>query len=327
MPPTQHVNHGIELTERKSAQFGTREIMESQPSDLDLESDGSDDHEDTTRSTNIDRHDMERMGKRWPAYDEPSTPLTMVRPGKQQVLVRHFRPMATFSFVAMATSVWEFGIFSMNQGLIDGGRAGLIWSTVVHAVGFVPIVLSMAEMSSIAPTAGSQYHWVSEFAHPRWQKVLSYYTGWISTMAWQAGNAVGVFLTGTLIQTIILENNNDYAFPSWHGSLLVMSNIVFTVAANILLTRYIPRVQTAFFVLHILAFFAVLVPICVNAPKASASEVFTGFANTGGWSSTGFAVLAGQLSAIYMMCGTDSVSTTSSGNLISVLTHFYRHQI
>jgi choline transport protein len=244
----------------------------------------------------------------------------MVRSGKQQVLVRHFRPMATFSFVAMATSVWEFGIFSMNQGLIDGGRAGLIWSTVVHAVGFVPIVLSMAEMSSIAPTAGSQYHWVSEFCHPRYQKVLSYYTGWISTMAWQAGNAVGVFLTGTLIQTIILENNNDYAFPSWHGSLLVMSNIAFTVAANILLTRYIPRVQTAFFVLHILAFFAVLVPIIVNAPKASASEVFTEFTNTGGWSSTGFAVLAGQLSAIYMMCGTDSVSIKFSGSSAHLLT-------
>ena len=206
----------------------------------------------------------------------------------------------------MATSVWEFGIFSINQGLIDGGRAGLFWSTIVHAVGFIPIILSMAEMSSIAPTAGGQYHWVSEFAHPKWQKILSFYTGWISTIAWQAGNAIGVFLTGTLIQTIILENNSDYAFPAWHGSLLVMSNIAFTVAANILFSRFIPRVQTAFFVLHILAFFAVIVPICVNAPKASAIDVFTDFENTGGWPSMGLALLAGQLSAIYMMCGTDT---------------------
>jgi choline transport protein len=141
-----------------------------------------------------------------------------------------------------------------------------------------------------------------------------------------AGRALSGARSFTLIQTVILENNNDYAFPSWHGSLLVMSNIVFTVAANILLTRYIPRVQTAFFVLHILAFFAVLVPICVNAPKASASEVFTGFANTGGWSSTGFAVLAGQLSAIYMMCGTDSVSTTSFASLDMFLTLVPRHR-
>ena len=154
---------------------------------------------------------------------------------------------------------------------------------------------------------GGQYHWVSEFAHPKYQKQLSYLTGWISTMAWQAGNAVGVFLTGTLIQVIILENNPDYVFPAWHGSLLVMANILVTIVGNIYATRYIPRVQTLFFVLHILAFFCVIIPICVLAPKASAKDVFTGFENTGGWSSTGFATLAGQLSAIYMMSGSDSV--------------------
>lgn len=234
--------------------------------------------------------------------------------------------MATFSFVAMATSVWECGIFSMNQGLIDGGHAGLIWTTVVHLVGFIPIVLSMCEMASIAPTAGSQYHWVSEFAHPSYQKVLSYYTGWISTMAWQAGNGIGVFLTGTLIQTIVLENNNGYAFPAWHGSLLVISNIGFVTAANILLSRFIPRVQTAFFKLHILAFFAVMVPIYINAPKARAAEVFTGFENTGGWSSMGFALLAGQLSSIYMMCGTDAVCVPLANCKRSVLTTFTRHR-
>lgn len=126
-------------------------------------------------------------------------------------------------------------------------------------------------------------------------------------MAWQAGNAIGVFLTGTLIQVIILENNPNYMFPAWHGSLLVMANIAVTVTGNIFATKFIPRVQTLFFVFHILAFFGVIIPICVNAPKASASQVFTDFENYGGWSSTGLAVLAGQLSAIYMMCGTDSV--------------------
>ena len=219
--------------------------------------------------------------------------------------------MSTFSFVAMATSVWEFGIFSVTQGLVAGGRAGLFWTTVIHAVGFVPIMLSMAEMASIAPTAGGQYHWVSEFAHPKYQKWLSYLTGWISTMAWQAGNAVGVFLTGTLIQVIILENNPNYAFPAWHGSLLVISNILFTVAANIHLTRYIPRVQTLFFCLHIMAFLAVIIPICVFAPKASPEQVFTEFKDFGGWGSLGLATLAGQLSSIYMMAGADSAAHIS----------------
>jgi choline transport protein len=52
---------------------------------------------------------------------------------------------------------WEFGIFSITQGITDGGRAGLIWMSVIHAIGFVPVVVSMAEMASIAPTAGGQY--------------------------------------------------------------------------------------------------------------------------------------------------------------------------
>jgi choline transport protein len=59
----------------------------------------------------------------------------------------------------------------------------------------------------------------------------------------------------------------------------------------------------------------------VNAPKASAAEVFAGFENTGGWSNMGLAVLAGQLSAIYTMCGTDSVSNTLSQKPELVLTH------
>jgi choline transport protein len=120
-----------------------------------------------------------------------------------------------------------------------------------------------------------------------------------------------VFLTGTLIQTIILENNPNYAYPAWQGSLLVIANIAFTIVANIRMTRYIPRVQTLFFVLHILTFFAVMIPICINAPKASASDVFTKFENRGGWSSVPFATLAGQLSAIYMMGGTDSAAHLS----------------
>ncbi|KAK6430602.1 hypothetical protein LTR95_013241 [Oleoguttula sp. CCFEE 5521] len=270
-PPSIERENGLEMHDRKVPQVGEGAVTHNHDGSKEAAYDV--DEVDATKSTSADRFQMERMGK-------------------DQVFVRHCKPMATFS-----------------QGLVDGGRAGLIWSTIVHAIGFIPIVLSMAEMASIAPTAYSQYHWVSEFAHPKVQRLLSYYTGWISTLAWQAGNAIGVFLTGTLIQVIVLENNPDSfadTFPNWHGSLLVIANVLITVIGNIFLTRYIPRVQTAFFVLHILTFFAVMIPICINAPKASARDVFADFQNLGGWPNMGVAIMAGQLSAIYMMCGMDS---------------------
>jgi choline transport protein len=43
---------------------------------------------------------------------------------------------------------------------------------------------------------------------------------WTSTLAWQSGNAIGIFLVGSLVQTMILINDENYAFPAWHCTLL-----------------------------------------------------------------------------------------------------------
>lgn len=71
MPAPGLLSHGIELTERKSVQFENREILIPLPSDTDRSSEGSYDHEDASKSTNVDRHNMERMGKQsiLPALD------------------------------------------------------------------------------------------------------------------------------------------------------------------------------------------------------------------------------------------------------------------
>jgi hypothetical protein len=48
------------------------------------------------------------------------------------------------------------------------------------------VVLSLAEMESMAPTSGGQYHWVSEFAPANCQKILSYASGELSSSAKRA---------------------------------------------------------------------------------------------------------------------------------------------
>lgn len=104
----------------------------------------------------------------------------MQRMGKEQQLVRHFRQLSITSFVALATVAWELGLFLLSPGLINGGRAGLVWNTLWSFIAFGPIYLSMAEMASMAPIAGAQYHWVSEFAPAgRIQKIASYITGFV----------------------------------------------------------------------------------------------------------------------------------------------------
>ena len=73
----------------------------------------------------------------------------MRRMGKEQQLVRQFRLLSITSFVAIATAAWEIGLFVITPGLVDGGRSGLMWSTIWSFIGFGPVYLSMAEMASM----------------------------------------------------------------------------------------------------------------------------------------------------------------------------------
>lgn len=73
----------------------------------------------------------------------------MQRMGKTQELIRRFRQISMISFVAIATAAWEIGLFIISPGLINGGRSGLIYSSIWNFVGFGPIYLSMSEMASM----------------------------------------------------------------------------------------------------------------------------------------------------------------------------------
>lgn len=101
----------------------------------------------------------------------------MRRMGKQQILVRRFRQITIAAFIGTTTSAWEYALFLVSPGLVDGGTAGLLYNVLWSFVGFGTIYLSLAEMASMAPIAGSLYHWVSEFAPENVQGILSYLTG------------------------------------------------------------------------------------------------------------------------------------------------------
>jgi choline transport protein len=101
----------------------------------------------------------------------------MHRMGKAQELRRSFKYYSTLFFVCVLTATWEFLLISNTNGLVDGGRPGLLWTLVWSMVGMGLIIASLAEMSSMAPTSGGQYHWVSEFAPAKYQKFLSYTSG------------------------------------------------------------------------------------------------------------------------------------------------------
>ncbi|KAJ5735244.1 uncharacterized protein N7483_000369 [Penicillium malachiteum] len=236
----------------------------------------------------------------------------MQRMGKVQEFKRNLRPVAALSFASVLQATWEFILLSDYEGLEDGGLPGMFWSYIWTFIGFGFIIASISEMASMAPTSGGQYHWVSEFSSPRYQKFMSYITGWMSVLAWQAGTASGSFLTGTIIQGLISVRNPDYNAEGWQGTLLVFAMVLVIYVFNVYASDLMPILNNLLMILHILSWAIILIVLWAMAPHRSAEEVFvTGWESYGGWSNMGLAVMVGQISAIYGSLSSDAAAHMS----------------
>jgi choline transport protein len=163
----------------------------------------------------------------------------------------------------------------------------------------------MAEMASMAPTSGGQYHWVSEFSPRKYQKFLSFVTGWLCVLGWQTGAANTAFLAGTQIQGLVTLNNPDYVPEKWHGTLLTFAVASFSVFFNTFLVKKLPLVEGIVLIIHIFGFFAVLITLWVLGPRGDASTVFTTFNNYGGWPTDGTSAMVGILAVMIPLLGAD----------------------
>ncbi|PNS19429.1 Choline transport protein [Sphaceloma murrayae] len=232
------------------------------------------------------------------AYDKRD----MHRMGKKQEFRRNFRLISTIGFTS-----------ANSQGLVAGGPPALFWSLVWCYTGQTFVVLSLAEMASMAPTAGGQYHWVSEFAPPRFQRSLSYLSGWLSTISWQSIVTIDCFLVGGIVQAMIVINNDTFVPERWQVTLLTMASVIILSLFNIFAAKHLPLFEGIFALLYVFAFVPIIAVLWVLCPvKQTASAVFSEFTDNGaGWPNMGATVLVGQLSSMFVVLGSDSVAHMS----------------
>ncbi|KAK4556140.1 hypothetical protein LTR86_006837 [Recurvomyces mirabilis] len=230
----------------------------------------------------------------------------MKRLGKKQEFKRNFSFWSTLGFVSIYMATWEFVLVSLSVGLANGGFAGLFWCFITTVICYGFVVASLAEMESMAPTSGGQYHWVSEFAPPQYQRVLSYASGWMSTLGWLASVASSVYVCGTQIQAMVNVLQPDVVMEPWKITLIMFAIIGITIIFNTYGASILPSLEIASLIGHIAGFFVVMIALLVLCPKNSAYDVFVHFEANGGWS-PGPAYLVSQVTIIYCNLGSDSV--------------------
>ncbi|KAK5713377.1 hypothetical protein LTR17_017622 [Elasticomyces elasticus] len=224
----------------------------------------------------------------------------MARMGRQGDLKRIFRQSSMVAFTAIVQATWQVFLVANTQGLLNGGLAGVFWSYVWTAIGMSTVVASLAEMASMAPTSGGQYHWISEFSPPQYQQFLSYIGGWMSTLSWQATAAGATFVDGIFILGLASAYHPDYVIQGWHGTLVVGAVTILVGIVNGFFADSLPQIQKFMAILFGVGWIPVVVVLIALAPHPPAGDVFTKFSSEG-WSPMGLSVMVGQISALYSL--------------------------
>lgn len=116
----------------------------------------------------------------------------------------------------------------------------------------------------------------------------------------------GAFLVGTIIQGLVSLCVSTYEPQPWHGTLIVIAVVCFTVSFNTFLAKRLPLVEGMMLMLHVVGLFAVMIPLWILAPRNNSKAVFTEFINKGGWPTDGvsFMILLNPL--VVSLLGFDS---------------------
>ena len=79
--------------------------------------------------------------------------------GYTQELRRGFSPLMSFAFCFTAVNVLTSISLGFTFTLNTGGSGVAVWSWVLGSIFTILIGLSLAEICSVYPSAGSVYHW------------------------------------------------------------------------------------------------------------------------------------------------------------------------
>ncbi len=95
----------------------------------------------------------------------------------------------------------------------------------------------------------------------------------------------------------------SYDPKPWHAVLLFWAAIGSAGFVNAVIGRLLPRVEGFILVVHILGFFAVILPLIFFGAHQDASEIFSTFLNKGKLPTKGLSFMVGLVGTAYPFLG------------------------
>ena len=134
--------------------------------------------------------------------------------GYKAELHRGFNAFMNFSFCFTAVAVLSGCSLLFEFGLRTGGPLVMIWGWIVGSIFTTIVGLSMAEICSSYPSAGSVYHWAGMLASKEWAPFASYICAWLNFLGNGASDASFAFGFGQVLAACVsLATDGETVLP------------------------------------------------------------------------------------------------------------------
>eukprot|EP00347_Sterkiella_histriomuscorum_P010241 403377050 len=225
--------------------------------------------------------------------------------GYKQELYRGFNAFMSFSFCFTAVAVISGCSILFPYGLKTGGPVVMIWGWIIGSVFTIINGLSMAEICSSYPSAGSVYHWAGMLAPPKWAPFFSYICGWFNFIGNAASDASFAYGFAQVVSACVtLGTNGDVQLPTI--ALVGMAAFVSLLWAlkNIMRVDHQGWFNNASAIYQIASTFIVIACLLIASPRLSSSEfVWTQYNNGSNLPSVSYACCIGLLMCLFSFSG------------------------
>jgi choline transport protein len=129
-------------------------------------------------------------------------------------------PLTMLALCFNICSSWAGLSTSVQIALLAGGPMTLLYGVIVTTAIYLCISLSLAELASVYPTAGGQYHFSSILAPEKLSRQISYVCGFITAFYWIATGAAVSIIVATQIATLATYYNPTDPGEPWQLFLI-----------------------------------------------------------------------------------------------------------
>ncbi|RGP63738.1 choline transport [Fusarium sporotrichioides] len=210
----------------------------------------------------------------------------------------------TFSFLGILalgfniSNSWVAIATSLALSIASGGTVTILYGILVVGFAMICTGLSLAELASVYPTAGGQYHLTSILAPERFSKGLSYTCGMLGVFSWISIGSSIALIVAQAIMALVIQYHPDLSVKTWHYFLLYVAVHGLAVLYNLFLAQ-----KTEW--IYKLTFTSIACPARTNA-SVNSSFVWTTFYNNSKLWPDGICFLTGLSGPSFMLIGLDA---------------------